>query len=403
MYTLQFNPTDGAPESRMTYSTREFVRDFQDGGRGDLFKTFKRRLKEEGITWKQAWGSLRSDKVVTSEGVQTEDDFASFMGPLWLGTIQNATLSGATIVNAPFVNSYTAPQGPSDRIEYRLYRRYRPLTIDRGDSDAEFPSDEGDKEIRYVHPLITGDRFVLSQAAMQDLPIEMDRLNLESISTLFPLTYQHQIIDALYNASSGADETTFENVGQLRLDAHGRVPFSEILREKLIMEMPTAATHPTLAQNPTQLAAHQRLFIPSWFLASPRVYRDLCANTLLQYAAFFRDTTILQNGNIGTLLGLEILPVPTGSFNARYEFETSDDCYLISPLAGIDLVYRAPLTVDSWITHENRRVNWQVYSRQGSFVRVPYGIRRLTVGDEYSEPADTVGIPMEVVDVVEVS
>jgi hypothetical protein len=154
-----------------------------------------------------------------------------------------------------------------------------------------------------------------------------------------------------------------------------------------------------LANNPTQLAAYQRLFVPTYFLASPKVYKDICQSTLLQASGFFRNSTLLDNGSITGLFNLTIIPIPTGYFGEKFSWVSSDDCYLISPLAGIDLVFRQGQTVDSWIINKNRRLNWQVYSRQGSFVRVPSGIRRLVVSDEYGPPVATDALPVDVLSI----
>jgi len=360
------------------YSQYDFEERFQDEANSRAFREVRRRIKNTGTTWNSLITSDPNPKyhatVTTGEAVSRSSDItdANWVPDLFFQQVLEGTQYlqvGRTIGNV-----YNAPEG-QPQLTYREFDRFlRPQIVGE---DDELQARKGERKTQTLDFVTIGDRVTFTWQSLKDFSVDQTGQELRAIGASIALEEDKFTVNALYNATSGANATSFFNT--TTYSAVGDyLPFAEIMRYKARMAAPTTESHPDMDEQ-TRLTL-LNLYNANVLLVPPEVYEDIVTNYLVMDQTFWRNSTILDNGAIQTAFGMTIYKVNTGYFDDQYEWYPTRDVYFIDTrMGGVDIVFKEPLQLVDWPTNEYRRQNMMVYERMNAIVRNRRSVFRLSI------------------------
>lgn len=360
------------------YTQYDFEERFQNEANSRAFREVRRRITNTGTTWNSLITSDPNPKyhatVTTGEAVSRSSDItdANWVPDLFFQQVLEGTQYlqvGRTIGNV-----YNAPEG-QPQLTYREFDRFlRPQIVGE---DDEFEARKGERKTQTLDFVTIGDRVTFTWQSLKDFSVDQTGQELRAIGASIALEEDKFTVNALYNATSGTNATSFFNT--TTYSAVGNyLPFAEIMRYKARMAAPTTKSHPDMDEQ-TRLTL-LNLYNANVLLVPPEVYEDIVTNYLVMDQTFWRNSTILDNGAIQTAFGMTIYKVNTGYFDEQYEWYPTRDVYFIDTrMGGVDIVFKEPLQLVDWPTNEYRRQNMMVYERMNAIVRNRRSVFRLSI------------------------
>lgn len=353
-----------------TYNIHHHLRLMNDPKRKAAFENANLDWQAEGATVRRLY---------------ERDEWSEFVPTVFLSGVLEHTAYTSTA--SQLANSVTVPSGLTF-----VYREFEHFTrAQRGAENTEIERKKGLRRTQQVALHTLGSRTYATEEEILDIPVDMLRLELQTMGASIALERDLLWMDSLYNATSGTNSTTFNNV--LTCPEVLGVDDLHLVLTWFAGPFAGSSTNMTVT-NPfdsddeaTEVEGLMRLglFRPTDVLVSPAQYWALVNNQTLQQQNVWNASRILDTGELQVpLLGVNIHKVNMGHFTDPDDPDSwvaSDDVIVLDRNrgGGGTIGVRQPLQVRNWDMPQYRTQDAMIFERVGFAVQNRRALVRVTL------------------------
>lgn len=361
------------PHTTRTYNVHDHLRFMNDPAKRAAFDNAMLDWQSEGTTIRRLY---------------ERNEWSEFVPTVFLdGILEHTTYQSLA---GQLANTVTVPSGLT--FVYREFENFQ--RAQRGAENTEFERRKGSRTTQEVPLHTIGARSFATEEELLDVPVDVRRLEMQTMGAAVALERDLLWINSLHNATSGTNATTYNNL----LQSDGQLDLAGLHAVITWFTSPFAAELDTITltnpydvvdnESATKVEGLMKLgkFRATDVVLNASQYFAIVNNSFLQQQNIWTNSRILDTGELQVpLLGVNIHKANVGYFLNEDDPDSwvdSDDIYLIDRRmgGGGTIGVRQPLQVRNWDMPQFRSQDFMIFQREGYVVQNRRAVIRVTQG-----------------------